>query len=67
MLAGTEDESPLVTFRSRGQMTAEMFPVLLAEYFRRADEIGHNNFVVQRNGTVRVKSSPKLLAHRQYL
>jgi len=67
MLASAEDESPLVTLRSRRQMTTELFSVFFAEYFRRADEIGHDNIVVQRNGTVCVKSSPELLAHRQYL
>lgn len=67
MLAGAKDESPLITLCPRGQMTTELFPVLVAEYFRRADEIGHDDVVVQGDGTVRVEDSPHFLAHRQYL
>lgn len=67
MLAGAENESPLVTLRPRRQVTAQLLPVLVAEYLRRAYEVRHDDVVVQGDGTVRVESSPELLAHRQYL
>lgn len=67
MLAGAEHEGPLVSLRPRWQVTAELFPVLITQDLRRADEVRHDDVIVQGNGTVRVERSPELLAHRQYL
>lgn len=41
--------------------------MLVAEYFRRANEIGHDDVIVQGDGTIRVENSPHFFAHRQYL
>jgi len=41
--------------------------MLVAEYFCRANEIGHDDVIVQGDGTIRVENSPHFFAHRQYL